>query len=72
MKMVLFLTVSFIIIGFVVVVSMKGKMERKLAFIQENADNHKNATTPIILWIVGTTFWGLVSMALIIGMFFMN
>ncbi|WP_245829016.1 hypothetical protein [Salipaludibacillus agaradhaerens] len=70
--MVLFLTVSFIIIGFVVVISMKGKMERKLAFIQENADNHKNANTPIILWIVGTTFWGIVSMALIIGIFFMN
>lgn len=72
-ELMLWITVGFIIFGFVVLVSMKKNMENKLAFIKTNMENNiestKGSTKLIVWWIVGTTVWGIVSMILIVGWF---
>lgn len=73
-KMDLFflLTVGFIVIGFVVLVSMKKNMEMKVALLIENEQSITNkqiSNKPVIWWIVGVTVWGLVSMFLIVWSF---
>ncbi|WP_033827386.1 MULTISPECIES: hypothetical protein [Bacillaceae] len=72
MDSLLWITVGFIIIGFVVLVSMKKSMERKVAIIIENEESMESkqiSNKPVIWWIVGTTVWGLVSMFLIVRSF---
>jgi len=66
----LWLSVGFIIIGFVVLVSMKKRMERKLAFIIETGEDEKGHRKSIIWWITGTTIWGIVSMYLVVEVIF--
>lgn len=72
-ELMLWVTVGFIIFGFVVLVSMKKNMENKLAFIKTNMENNiestKGSTKLIVWWILGTTVWGIVSMTLIVGWF---
>ena len=65
MDLLLWTTIGFIIIGFVVMFSMKKSMEKKLAFIKEYGESEENSTKQIVWWIVGTTLWGLVSIILI-------
>lgn len=67
--LLLCITVGFIIIGFVILVSMKKSMESKLTFIKRNIETEKSLTTPIVWWIVGTTVWGIVSILLIVWWF---
>lgn len=62
-------SVGFIIIGLVVLVSMKKSMERKLAFIIETGEDEKGHSKSIIWWITGTTIWGIVSMYLVVSLF---
>ena len=72
MDLLLWKTVGFIVIGFVVLVSMKKSMERKLALIIENEESMESeqiSTKPIVWWIGGATVWGLVSMFLIVWSF---
>ncbi len=66
MDLLLWITVGFIIIGFVVLASMKKNMESKLAFIKRNMESKKSSTKSIVWWIVGTAAWGIVSMNLIV------
>ncbi|ALC85437.1 hypothetical protein AM499_06115 [Bacillus sp. FJAT-22090] len=55
MDLLLWVTVGFIIIGFVV-----------LVFIKRNMESKKSSTTEsIVWWIVGTTAWGVASIFLI-------
>ncbi|KQL36024.1 MULTISPECIES: hypothetical protein [Bacillaceae] len=55
MDLLLWVTVGFIIIGFVV-----------LVFIKRNMESKKSSTTEsIVCWIVGTTAWGVASIFLI-------
>jgi RsiW-degrading membrane proteinase PrsW (M82 family) len=73
MDLLLWITVGFIVIGFVVLVSMKKSMERKVALIKENEESMESkqiSNKPVIWWIVGATVWGLVSMFLIVRSFF--
>lgn len=66
------LTVAFIVIGFVILVSMKKGMERKLALLMENEESigkEKISTNPIIWWIGGAVILGVISMFLIICSF---
>jgi len=63
--LLLWITIGFITIGFVVISSMKNNMENKLDFIKENWVSKKISTKPIVWWIVGITVWGLVSIILI-------
>jgi hypothetical protein len=67
--LLLWLTVGFIIIGFVVIASMKKNMESKLAFIKGNMESKEISTIPIVWWIVGTTVWGTVSIIVIVWWF---
>ncbi|MFB5087043.1 hypothetical protein PGC35_07460 [Psychrobacillus sp. PGGUH221] len=71
MDLLLWITIGFIIIGFVVLTSMKKGMESKLAFIKVNMEGEESSTKAksIIWWIVGTTVWGIVSMILIVWCF---
>lgn len=68
----LWLSFGFIIIGFIILISMKKSMERKLAFIIENKDNPKSEQTdtkPIIWWIIAAVIWAIISILLIVLLF---
>ncbi|ALC85286.1 hypothetical protein AM499_05250 [Bacillus sp. FJAT-22090] len=71
MDLLLWITIGFIITGFVVLISMKKGMESKLAFITANMEGEESSTKAksIIWWIVSTTAWGIVSMILIVWCF---
>ena len=72
MDLFLWLTVSFIVIGFVVFASTAKSMERKVALIRENEESMEGkqiSTKPVIWWIVGATVFGLVSMFLVVRSF---
>ena len=72
MDLLLWITVGFIVIGFVVLASMKKSMERKVALIIENEESMESkqiSNKPVIWWIVGATVWGLVSMFLVVRSF---
>ncbi|MGF9979185.1 hypothetical protein [Viridibacillus arvi] len=71
MDLLLWVTIGFIIIGFVVLTSMKRGMESKLAFITVNMEDKESSikAKSIICWIASTTAWGIVSMILIVWWF---
>ncbi|MFC7319820.1 hypothetical protein [Halobacillus campisalis] len=71
MDVLLWITIGFILIGFVVLVSMKRSMESKLAFIKENPESADSSikSKAIIWWIVSTTAWGVVSIFLVVLVF---
>ncbi|KPH71791.1 hypothetical protein [Oceanobacillus caeni] len=72
MDLLLWITVGFIVIGFVVLFSMKKSMERRVTLIIENEKNIESeqvSNKPIIWWITGATVWGLVSMFLVVRSF---
>ena len=72
MGLLLWVTVGFIVIGFVVLVSMKKGMERKVALIianKESLESKQISTKPVVWWIVGATVWGIVSIFLIVRSF---
>ena len=69
MDMLLWITVGFIVIGFVVLVSMKKSMEMNVTLIIENNESMESqqiAAKPVVWWIMGATVWGIVSMFLIV------
>ncbi|MBO1912277.1 hypothetical protein [Sporosarcina sp. 6E9] len=72
MDLFFWLTVSFIVIGFVVFASTAKGMERKVALIRENEESmvgKQISNKPVIWWIVGATAFGLVSMFLVVRSF---
>lgn len=72
MDLFLWLTVSFIVIGFVVFASTAKGMARKVDLIRENEESmvgKQISTKPVIWWIVGATVFGLVSMSLVVRSF---
>jgi len=72
MFFLLWITVGFIVAGFVVLTSMKKGMEERVALAIENGDSMESkqiSTKPVVWWIVGATVWGLVSMLLIVWSF---
>ena len=73
MNFLLWITIGFIIIGFVVLVSLKNSMERKLAFIKAKMDSEESSkkTKLIVWWIISVAAWGIVSIILI-GKAFLN
>ena len=62
----------------IVLVSMKKKIWRITRLYQKtnmgknNIESTKGSTQLIVWWIVGTKVWGIVSMTLIVGWFFIN
>ena len=71
MDLLLWITIGFIIIGFVVIISMKKSMESKVAFIKANREDEGNSSKAkaVIWWICGVTAWGIVSMDLVVRCF---
>lgn len=71
MDLLLWITIGFITIGFIVLTSMKKGLEYKLAFIKANVDSEESSTKAksIIWWIWSTTAWGIVSMGLVVWCF---
>ncbi|MCM3639074.1 hypothetical protein M3152_15325 [Sporosarcina luteola] len=72
MDSLLWITVGFIVIGFVVLVFMKKSMERKLALIiekEESMESEQTSTKPIVWWIWGAVLWGIVSIFLTVWSF---
>ena len=67
MDLLLWITIGFIIIGFVVLASMKKSMESKVAFIKANTEDEGNSSKAkaVIWWICSVTVWGIVSMYLV-------
>lgn len=74
MDVLLWVTMSFIVIGFTVLFFMKKGMEIKLAHIQKNSEDEDNAKKgkALIWWIRGAVVWGIVSMFLIVLNFYIN
>ena len=71
MDLLLWITIGFIIIGFVVLASMKKGIEYKVAFIKANMEDEENSSKSksVIWWIVSSTAWGIVSMFLVVCCF---
>lgn len=71
MDLLLWITIGFIVIGFVVLISMKKGMENKLAFITANEESKESSikAKSIIWWIYSATAWGIVSIGLIVWTF---
>jgi hypothetical protein len=65
------ITIGFIIMGFVILTSMKKGMESKVAFIKANIEDEENSSKAksVILWIWSTAAWGIVSMSLAVWCF---
>ena len=72
MDLLLWITIGFIMIGFVILASMKKGMESKLAFITANMEDEESSkkAKSIIWWIVSAAAWGIVSIILIVWWFY--
>ncbi|UDK96960.1 hypothetical protein EYB33_11865 [Lysinibacillus sphaericus] len=71
MDLLLWITIAFIIIGIVVLTSMKKEMESKVEYIKANMDDAENSSKAksVIWWIWSTAAWGIVSIFLIVWCF---
>ncbi|OCA86183.1 hypothetical protein F7984_12455 [Pradoshia sp. D12] len=71
MDLLFWITIVFIITGFVILASMKKGMESKVAFIKVNMEDEENSSKAIsvIWWICSTVAWGIVSMFLVVWCF---
>lgn len=71
MDLLLWITIAFIIIGIVVLTSMKKEMESKVEYIKANMDDAENLSKAksVIWWIWSTAAWGIVSIFLIVWCF---
>lgn len=74
MDLLLWVTISFIVIGFTVLFYLKKGMEIKLAHIQKKSEDEENMKKEksIIWWIRGAVVWGIMSMLLIVLNFYYN
>jgi hypothetical protein len=57
---------GFFIGGFAVLVSMKKKMERRVAALKRDGESSEISPQPVVWWIISTTVWGIVSMGLVV------
>ena len=73
MDLLLWITTGFMLIGFVVLVSMKKGMENKVAFIKVNKEDEENLSKAksVVWWIWGVTAWGVGAISLV-GWWFHN
>ena len=71
MDSLLWITIGFIMIGFVVLISMKKNMKSKFAFIGANMESEESSrkAKSIIWWIVSAVVWGIGSMIFIVWWF---
>ncbi|MEK5147241.1 hypothetical protein SAMN05421670_0575 [Psychrobacillus psychrotolerans] len=71
MDLLLWITTGFMLIGLVVLVTMKKGMESKVAFIKANMDKEENSSKAksVIWWIRSTTAWGVGGIFLVVWWF---
>ena len=72
MDLLLWITIGFVMIGFVVVFSMKKGIESKVAYIKANVEEEEENLLKaryVILWIWGVAAFGIVSMSLVVWCF---
>ncbi|ANU16296.1 hypothetical protein BBI11_04150 [Planococcus maritimus] len=71
MDFLLWFMIGFILIGLLVFLSMKKRMEAKLAHVKENPDTEETSkdTKHLVLWVWSVTAWGVVSIALVVWWF---
>lgn len=72
MNLLLWITVGFIVVGFIVLISMKKGMEERVALAIANEDSLEGkqiSPKPVIWWIWGAVLWGIVSIFLIVWSF---
>ncbi|MEK3981522.1 hypothetical protein MKY37_21160 [Psychrobacillus sp. FSL K6-2836] len=71
MDLLLWITTGFMLIGLVVLVSMKKGMESKVAFIKANMEDEENSSKAksVIWWIWSTTAWGVGAIFLVVWWF---
>ncbi len=71
MDLLLWITIGFIIIGFIVLTSMKKGMGNKVAFIKANMEDEENLlkAKSVIWWVWSTVAWGIVSIFLVVWCF---
>lgn len=69
--LLLWITISFIIIGFVVLIFMKKNMEKRVVCIKVNMEEeeYSSKATSVIWWIWSAAAWGIVSMFLVVWCF---
>ena len=69
--LLLWITISFIIIGFVILTSIKKDMESKVAFIKANEENEVSLSKAksVIWWIWSAAAFGIVSIFLVVWCF---
>ena len=70
-NLLIWITIGFIIIGFVILISMKKEMESKVAFIKANMEDeeYSSKAKSVIWWIWSTIAWGMVSIFLVVWCF---
>ncbi|MFZ0578811.1 MAG: hypothetical protein WAM41_15040 [Psychrobacillus psychrotolerans] len=71
MDLLLWITTGFMLIGLVVLVTMKKGMESKVAFIKANMDKEEKSSKAksVIWWIRSTTAWGVGGIFLVVWWF---
>lgn len=71
MDFLLWFMIGFILIGLLVFLSMKKRMETKLARVKANPDSGETSkdTKHLIWWVWGITAWGVASLALVVWWF---
>lgn len=73
MNLLLWITIGFIVAGFIILTSTREGMKERVTLAIENRDSVESkqiSTKPVVWWIVGTTVWGLVSILLVVWSFF--
>ncbi len=72
MNLLSWITIGFIVVGFIALISMKKSMEERVALAIENKggiDDRQVSPKPVIWWIWGAVLWGMISIFLIVWSF---
>lgn len=73
MNLLFWITVALIVTGFIVLISMKKSMGARVALLIENEsviNGEQISPKPVIWWIIGAVLWGIISIFLVIWIFY--
>ncbi|MFB1081595.1 hypothetical protein [Jeotgalibacillus sp. JSM ZJ347] len=68
MDLLLWFTIAFVVIGFIVLMVIRKSVKNRLEFVKNNPEREGEAK-PVIWFVWAATIWGVVSMALIVTWF---